>query len=117
MGAEMMTKADRDIKVPNNEGLFPVQSYGGDNHHCEGKDHQSHDRPDIGAALVNNTGVRLVRKKTPNIRYPSTDLTSAQTEQGTGRRRTTTEIQTTMMRKGYKMCPTRWSRRKHRWTT
>ena len=39
MGAEIMTKADRDIEVPNNGGLLPAQSYGGDDQHGEGKDH------------------------------------------------------------------------------
>ena len=43
MGAEKMIKAG---------GLLPAQSYGCNDQHGEGKDHQSHDRPDVEAVLV-----------------------------------------------------------------
>ena len=46
MGAKMMTKADRDMKVPDNQGLLSTQTYGGDD---------QYDRPDVEAALVEDT--------------------------------------------------------------
>ena len=57
MGAEKMTKTNRDIKVPYNEGLFPAQNYGGDDQHGDGKDQQPHGGPDMEAALVGDTGI------------------------------------------------------------
>jgi hypothetical protein len=63
----MMTKLDRDIKVPNNGGLLPDQSCDGDDQHGEGKDHQPHDRPDMEAALVIDT---VVRQEDTNHKIP-----------------------------------------------
>jgi hypothetical protein len=59
---DLSTHDDQSIKVTNNGGLFPDQSYGGDDQHDEGKDHQPHDRPDVEAVLVVDTRVRPVRK-------------------------------------------------------
>ena len=63
MNAEMMmTRArDRDTRTPSSEGKFSAQICGDDDQHGGGKDHQPHDKPDGGAALVDDTGVLPVR--------------------------------------------------------
>ena len=67
-GIQQSTNAEmRMTRARYSEELLSTQRCGGNDQHSEGKDQQPHDKPDEGATLVNDTGGRPVRKKTPSI--------------------------------------------------
>ena len=58
--AEMMTKANRDIRVPNIGQSFPAQRCDSDNQRGKRTDHKPYDKPEVKTTLIDDTRVQPV---------------------------------------------------------
>ena len=71
MDAEIMANATRVLNIGQS---LPAQSCDSDNRHGKRTDHKPYDRPEVETILIDDRRVRPVRKKTPILRYPATEV-------------------------------------------